>query len=159
MKEFEYQLLSRLESDCKYFLGNGCRYEKHLYYKNVDEQIQEMKNLYNSFPDDEKPDWISLEAIEELHKKMKTENYVMSTYFKNSVSLTSATVENLKQFKPKGCSFKDYSLLDLLIDFFKMYSWKFDGTLTIPDFIDMLKAENNAKALLYGDGIIRCLVG
>ena len=47
--EFLYQMLSRLESDCKYFLGNGNGYEKHLWASNVDNQIsaKEMKAKLN----------------------------------------------------------------------------------------------------------------
>ena len=69
--KFRYMLLSRLQTDCKYFLGNGNRYEKHLWAGNVEEHITAMKMLWNSFPADEKPQWISIEDIENYEKEMK----------------------------------------------------------------------------------------
>ena len=68
--EFRYQLLGRLKSDCDYYLGNGNRNDKHLWAGNVKDQIQTMKDLYNSFSDDKKPEWISMEDIEKYDKEM-----------------------------------------------------------------------------------------
>lgn len=68
--KFQYQMLSRLKSDCDYFLGYGNRYEKHLYYKNVMEHIEEMKKLYNSLPDNEKPEWLTWDDILNYEKLM-----------------------------------------------------------------------------------------
>ena len=42
-KKFRYSLLSRLESDCKYFLGNGNRNERHLWAGSVEKQIAKMR--------------------------------------------------------------------------------------------------------------------
>lgn len=69
-RERDYRMLSRLESDCKYFLGNGNGYEGHLYYKEINEHCNEMKKLYESFSDEDKPEWISLEKIETYRKEM-----------------------------------------------------------------------------------------
>ena len=68
--EFRYQLLGRLKSDCDYYLGNGNRNDKHLWAGNVKDQIQTMRDLYNSFSDDMKPEWISMEDIEKYDKEM-----------------------------------------------------------------------------------------
>ena len=68
--EFRYQLLGRLKSDCDYYLGNGNRNDKHLWAGNVKDQIQTMKDLYSSFSDDMKPDWISMEDIDNYEKEM-----------------------------------------------------------------------------------------
>lgn len=68
-----YMLLSRLESDCKYYLGNGNRNEKVLWAGSVDKQIAKMKELWNNFPDDMKPEWLSMEDIENYEREMKTE--------------------------------------------------------------------------------------
>lgn len=70
-KEFKYKLLSRLQSDCDYFLGAGNRVEKHLWANNVEDQIALMKALYNSFSEEDKPEWITLDKIEEYEKEMK----------------------------------------------------------------------------------------
>lgn len=72
--DFKYAMLSRMISDCRYFLGNGNRAEKHLWAGNVEDQVTLMKALYNSFKDDEKPEWTSMDEIEELEKEMKSEN-------------------------------------------------------------------------------------
>lgn len=67
--EFLYQMLGRLESDCKYFLGNGNVYEKNLWASTVDNQISAMKEIYNKL--EEKPEWLSLEQINNYEKNMK----------------------------------------------------------------------------------------
>lgn len=71
--EFDYMMLSRLVQDCKYFLGNGNRYVGNLWGDTVDDHIAEMKRLYNKFPDDMKPEWLSMEDIENYEKEMKAE--------------------------------------------------------------------------------------
>lgn len=67
--KFNYMLLSRLQMDCDYFLGNGNRYEKNLWAGNVDDQIDMMKKIWNGF--EEKPEWLSMEQIEDYERKMK----------------------------------------------------------------------------------------
>ena len=67
--KFLYQMLSRLESDCKYFLGNGNGAEKYLWALTVDNQISAMKEIYNKL--EEKPEWLSLEQINSYEKQMK----------------------------------------------------------------------------------------
>ena len=69
-REFDYMMLGRLQSDCKYFLGFGDGYEGHLYYKEVNKHCDEMKKLWESFSDDEKPEWMTLEQIEEYRNEM-----------------------------------------------------------------------------------------
>lgn len=69
-KKFRYSMLGRLESDCKYFLGNGQRNEKHLWAGNVEKQIAKMRELHNSFADDEKPEWLTMDQIDEYEKQM-----------------------------------------------------------------------------------------
>ncbi len=69
-REFDYMMLSRLQSDCKYFLGNGDGYEGHLCYKEVNRHCDEMKKIWNSFAGDEKPEWLTLEQIEEYRSEM-----------------------------------------------------------------------------------------
>lgn len=69
-EKFRYQLLGRMRSDCNYFLGNGNRLDKFLWAGNVESQIAYMKALYNSFPDNKKPEWISLEDINNYEDAM-----------------------------------------------------------------------------------------
>ncbi len=65
---FNYMLISRLKMDCDYFLGNGHRNKKHLWADSVSEQIQRMKELFNSFK--EKPEWITFKEIERIEIEM-----------------------------------------------------------------------------------------
>lgn len=69
--EYNYMLLDRLRSDCEYFLGYGNGSERHLWAGNIDEQIAKMKELYNSFTDDQKPEWITMDDINNYEKEMK----------------------------------------------------------------------------------------
>ena len=69
--EYNYMLLDRLKQDCEYFLGNGNGNVDTLWAKDIDEQIAKMKELYNSFTDDEKPEWITIDDINNYEKEMK----------------------------------------------------------------------------------------
>lgn len=68
---FNYMMLDRLRSDCEYYLGNGDRNEKQLYYGDEAEHIKKMKELYNSFPDGEKPEWLTYNDILEYENRMQ----------------------------------------------------------------------------------------
>ena len=68
--KFEYMMLSRLQCDCEYFLGNGNRSLKVLHEESVAEHIARMKQIWNDFPDDAKPEWLTLEQLLEYEKKM-----------------------------------------------------------------------------------------
>ena len=84
--EYDYMLLSRLKSDCDYFLGNGNRYEKHLWAGNIDDQIAKMKELYNKLP--EKPEWLTMEDIENYEKEMKQDKKTESKFDKSQAVLS-----------------------------------------------------------------------
>jgi len=68
---FKYMLLSRMQSDCNFYLGDTPQSfnEKYLWAGNVEEHIQNMKDLWNSFK--EKPEWLSMEQIEAYERKMR----------------------------------------------------------------------------------------
>lgn len=66
--KFKYMLLDRLKSDCEYFLGAGNGYEGALWAGSVAKQIEEMKKLYEQLP--EKPEWLSLDDINNYEKEM-----------------------------------------------------------------------------------------
>lgn len=72
--EYNYMLLDRLKQDCEYFLGNGNGNVDTLWAKDIDEQIAKMKELYNSFTDDEKPEWITIDDINNYEREMKEYN-------------------------------------------------------------------------------------
>ncbi|UUD44616.1 LPD11 domain-containing protein [Bacillus pumilus] len=67
---FRYQLLSRLQSDCRYYLGNGGRNKKKLWAGDEKRHINTMKKLWNSFSIDDKPEWLTWEDILALEVKM-----------------------------------------------------------------------------------------
>ena len=69
--ETKYRLLDRMRMDCAYFLGNGARHEKYLYGGSVKEHIACMLELYDSIPDERKPEWITREQILEYKKLME----------------------------------------------------------------------------------------
>lgn len=67
---FNYQLLGRLISDCRYYLDMGAGSPKNLWAGSEVEQINMMRSLWDSFPDDKKPEWTSLEEIDEFEAQM-----------------------------------------------------------------------------------------
>ena len=66
---FAYRLLSRMATDCDYFLGAGGRHEKFLWAGNVKDQIKTMKEIWNGLK--EKPEWLTMEQIEAWEKEME----------------------------------------------------------------------------------------
>lgn len=60
---FRYQLLGRMQSDCEYYLGYGNRSSRCLWAKNEKKQIENMKGIWNSFSEDQKPEWLTYEQI------------------------------------------------------------------------------------------------
>lgn len=69
--KFRYQLLDRLRADCEYYLGFGNRQTTHLWALDEEAQVAYMKALYNSFSEDEKPEWLSMVRIEEYARQMQ----------------------------------------------------------------------------------------
>lgn len=68
---FRYQMLDRMRSDCEYYLGNGgssCR--KFLWAGDEKLQIDYMEAIWQSFPESGKPQWLSLEQIDEYGRAM-----------------------------------------------------------------------------------------
>lgn len=68
--EFKYMLLDRMKQDCNYYLYGCGRSAKYLWSDSPEEHIANMKTLWNSFPDDAKPEWLTIEQIEEYEKEM-----------------------------------------------------------------------------------------
>ncbi|MEK4049916.1 LPD11 domain-containing protein [Bacillus sp. FSL K6-2839] len=67
---FRYQLLSRLKSDCEYYLGYGNRNKRSLWAEDEKSQIKTMKELWESFSTDEKPEWLTWDNILEYENRM-----------------------------------------------------------------------------------------
>lgn len=66
----DYRMLGRLKQDCEYFLGYGAGNEDALYYKNVAAHCDAMEKLWNSFSEADKPEWLSMEDINEYRHAM-----------------------------------------------------------------------------------------
>lgn len=66
-----YTLLSRMQSDCDYFLGNGNRCERRLWGLTVKNHIRYMKILYLILPINSKPEWLTMGDILSYEIKMK----------------------------------------------------------------------------------------
>lgn len=66
--KFEYMLLSRLQTDCDYYLAFGGRCPNCLWAKDEQRQIDKMRELYASLP--VKPVWLTLEQINNYANKM-----------------------------------------------------------------------------------------
>lgn len=68
--EFEYRMLSKLQSDCEYYLGYGNRSSSILCNDSVPNHIARMKELWNGFPADQKSEWLTWEQILQYEKAM-----------------------------------------------------------------------------------------
>lgn len=69
-ERLNYMMLSRLQADVKYYLGNGGKHIGHLWAEDEQVHIKEMKKIYNSFTDDKKPEWLTWEQILEYEKEL-----------------------------------------------------------------------------------------
>lgn len=68
--KFNYMLLSRLQGDCDYYLGNGNRCARQLWVGNEQAQIDKMRELWHSFAKDAKPEWLTMAQIDDYAKRM-----------------------------------------------------------------------------------------
>lgn len=66
----DYMLLSRLQSDCKYYINcNGC--SKNNLWSDINTILNEMENILKSFQPEDKPEWLTDPEFEELKKKVR----------------------------------------------------------------------------------------
>lgn len=66
--KFNYMMLSRLKSDCDYYLGNGNRNPRNLWAGDEAKQIAKMREFYDKVP--EEPEWLTKEDIDKYEDKM-----------------------------------------------------------------------------------------
>lgn len=76
-EKYPYMILSRLKSDCDYYLGAGNKTDKHLWALNPKDQIAYMRAIYDRL--EEKPEWLTSEQIDEYEKKMIDNSLTEST--------------------------------------------------------------------------------
>lgn len=65
---FYYMLLSRLKTDCEYYLGSGGRYHGHLWTGDEYEQARLMRAVWRLLP--EKPEWLTKEQLDGYIRRM-----------------------------------------------------------------------------------------
>ena len=68
-EQFRYMLLDRMKTDCHYYLQSS-GHPKCLWANNEYKQIAYMKAIWNSFPEDGKPEWLTMQQIEQLEREM-----------------------------------------------------------------------------------------
>ena len=101
----DYQLLSRLQADCEYYLCACAKNQvdmdaaqKHLWAGTIEGQIDKMKELYQSFPESKKPEWISPAAIDQYEKKMlSARDNTLQTHHKDTVCSLSDVAESSRK--------------------------------------------------------------
>lgn len=69
-KEFEYMMLGRLKSDCNTHLSEDCHPSCRIKDENIDAVIKSMKELWNQFTEDEKPEWLTWDQILDFEKRL-----------------------------------------------------------------------------------------
>ena len=62
--KFDYMMLSRLKQDVDYYLGNGGKSPRVLYYKDEKEHYGAMVDLFNKIP--QTPEWLSKYRLKRL---------------------------------------------------------------------------------------------
>ena len=62
-------LLDRLRQDCDYYIRIG-RSAKCLWAEDEKRQIEVMKELWNYFDEENKPEWLTMKQIDEYARKM-----------------------------------------------------------------------------------------
>ena len=68
--KFQFMMLSMLRSRCDYYLGFGNRNPNIFGNNNPSAHIEEMKKIWNSFADTEKPEWLTWEQILNYEKEI-----------------------------------------------------------------------------------------
>lgn len=78
---YPYAMLDRMKSDCEYYLGYGNRSSKYLWAKDPKQHIEIMKAIYNRL--DPKPEWLTIDKINEYEKNMLEEPLEYDSTVKN----------------------------------------------------------------------------
>lgn len=87
-------------------------------------------------------------------------NYVMIDYRNRTKGTIQSDIANiLKRFEPRGCPFKDYTMLDLLIDWVQMYSWQLDRNreYSLTEFVNTIHGDG--KVIVYAPAMLELLAG
>ena len=101
---YPYRLLSRMKSDCEYYLSNDGtnRHPKHLWAGNEPDQISYMKAIWNRLS--EKPEWLSFEQILEYEERMGLKPSLSSQIHSAEEKLNHSSLNSevyIKNFEPE----------------------------------------------------------
>jgi len=101
--EFRYALLDRMKQDCQYYLTYGNRNVDTLWASTEQDQINTMKALWNSFPDDQKPEWLTWDGVLSFEKRMI-----------HSTATASITKAELRQKLSEGATIEELFVLPVV---------------------------------------------
>jgi hypothetical protein len=165
VNKFDYMMLDRLRSDNEYYLGNGNRNPKNLWAGSVDGQIEEMKKLWNQLPKDKKPEWLSMEDIEDYERKMKGdkmakggETHRLDSIFEDGGEIAEGNLE-MAMSNVKAIGHHAQELKGLLNEDTSIEAWvvaKLERAETdlsdVTHYIDGLKGEEVQSDTYFGRG-------
>lgn len=66
--DHKYAMLGRLQSDVKYYLGTGGRYNENLWAKDPKEHVEYMEAIYSSLK--KKPDWLTATELRDIKEEL-----------------------------------------------------------------------------------------
>lgn len=121
-EKFRYQLLSRMKSDCNYYLGNGGRCAEQLWAGDEVKHIAYMKALWNSFdengkPECGKPQWLSYADILDYEKKMGIPAILVEMDYKGNYERFALTPEEFEKKFPE--TFKNFGHFEGVVNTLK----------------------------------------
>ena len=67
--KFRYMMLSRMKQDCDYSLNRCDGSENVLWAKDKTAQIENMKAIWKTFPENDTPEWLTWEDILEYARR------------------------------------------------------------------------------------------
>lgn len=116
-EKFRYQLLSRMKSDCDYYLGNGSRCAKHLWAGDEVKQIAYMKALWNSFGENDKPEWLTHDELMDYEKKIGIKAILVEMDYKANYGRFALTPEEFEKEFPD--TYKNFGHFDGVVNTLK----------------------------------------
>lgn len=103
-ESYRFRLLDRHRADCQYYLGYGNRHPRYLWAKNEVSHIANMKALWNSFPENKKPEWLPYDKILEYESKMCPKAILVERDYKGEFERFALTPEEFQKEYSKGLS-------------------------------------------------------
>lgn len=69
-KRYRYMLLDRMRMDCDYYIRNNFNTPRTLWADTEQEHIDIMRHIWGTFSDRDKPEWLTLEQIDQFENRM-----------------------------------------------------------------------------------------